>query len=153
MFVHLTEKHLQFDSFLFGRFHDKELEDKLKYVAKWMESHIEDGDNDLKKPVTFTEFGLSSENKDFKPSQRDRFYKTVFDIIYKSAKKKGAGAGSFVWQFFVEGMEEFNDEFGIVPWERPSTYKLITEQSCRLAQLGVMPSQNGQLRKLCLHRH
>ena len=118
-----------------------------------MESHIEDGDNDLKKPVTFTEFGLSSENKDFKPSQRDRFYKTVFDIIYKSAKKKGAGAGSFAWQFFVEGMEEFNDEFGIVPWERPSTYKLITEQSCRLAQLGVMPSQNRQLRKLCLQRH
>lgn len=116
-----------------------------------MRSHIEDGDKELKKPVMFTEFGLSSQNKGFNPAQRDRFYKIVFDLIYKSAKKKGSGAGSFAWQFFVGGMEEYNDEFGIVPWERPSTYKLIIEQSCRLARVEGFPWRSESIKQLCSH--
>ena len=99
----------------------------------------------------FTEFGLSNLNKGFEPSQRDRFYKVIFDILYRSAKKKKSGAGSFVWQFLVGGMEDYNDDFGIVPWERPSTYRLITEQTCRLAAVqGVLPSQKDHLKELCL---
>ncbi|XP_059660931.1 mannan endo-1,4-beta-mannosidase 2-like [Cornus florida] len=126
---------------------------KLKYISKWMASHIEDGDQKLKKPVMFTEFGLSNLNKDFEPSQRDRLYKTVFDAVYKSAKKKGSGAGSFVWQFLIEGMEEYNDDFGVVPWERPSTYQLITGHSCRIAAIqGALVSQKTHLKKLCLRR-
>ncbi|CAK9171085.1 unnamed protein product [Ilex paraguariensis] len=134
-------------------FHVQELEDKLKFVSKWMTSHIEDGDKELKKPVMFTEFGLSNQNRDFEPSQRDRFYKTVFDIIYKSARNEKSGAGSFAWQFLVGGMEEYNDDFGIVPWERRSTYQLITQQSCRLAKIqGVLPWQVGHLKALCSQR-
>ncbi|KAL1821655.1 hypothetical protein ACET3Z_016524 [Daucus carota] len=130
--------------------HVEDLEYKLNFVSRWMHSHIEDGDKELKKPVMFTEFGLSSQNKGFNPAQRDRFYKIVFDLIYESAKKKGSGAGSFAWQFFVGGMEEYNDEFGIVPWERRSTYKLITEQSCRLARIGgALPWQSEYLKKVC----
>ncbi|KAG2323647.1 hypothetical protein Bca4012_059117 [Brassica carinata] len=53
-----------------------------------MLSHIEDGDKELKKPVLFTEFGLSNLNKDNEPSQRDQFYRTIFDVVYKSAKRK-----------------------------------------------------------------
>nr|AYP70955.1 beta-mannosidase 2 [Actinidia deliciosa] len=132
-------------------FHDQELEEKLKYVYNFTVSHIEDGDKELKKPVMFTEFGLSNLNKGFEPSQRDRFYKVIFDILYRSAKKKKSGAGSFVWQFLVGGMEDYNDDFGIVPWERPSTYRLITEQTCRLAAVqGVLPSQKDHLKELCL---
>ncbi|KAF5950169.1 hypothetical protein HYC85_012162 [Camellia sinensis] len=134
-------------------FHDQELEEKLKYVSKWMVSHIEDGDRELKKPVTFTEFGLSNLNKGFKPSQRDQFYKIIYDIMYKSSKRKKSGAGSFVWQFLVGEMEKYNDDFGIVPWERPATYQIITEHSCRLAAIqGVLPSQKDHLKELCLRR-
>ncbi|XP_057953814.1 mannan endo-1,4-beta-mannosidase 2 [Malania oleifera] len=133
-------------------FHEQEFEDKLKYVSKWMKSHIEDGDKELKKPVMFTEFGLSNQNKDFQPPQRDRFYQTVHKIIYKSARKKGSGAGSFIWQFLVGGMEEYNDDFGIVPWERPTTYRIITEHSCRLAGVGGAIQQKGTLKELCLGR-
>ncbi|KAI8009809.1 Mannan endo-1,4-beta-mannosidase 2 [Camellia lanceoleosa] len=134
-------------------FHDQELEEKLKYVSKWMVSHIEDGDKELKKPVTFTEFGLSNLNKGFKPSQRDQFYKIIYDIMYKSSKRKKSGAGSFVWQFLVGEMEKYNDDFGIVPWERPATYQIITEHSCRLAAIqGVLPSQKDHLKELCLRR-
>ncbi|PWA34023.1 Glycoside hydrolase, catalytic domain-containing protein [Artemisia annua] len=62
-------------------FKRKSLKGKLKFVADWMHSHIEDGDQVLKKPVMFTEFGLSDQNKGFDPSQRDQFYKIVFDLI------------------------------------------------------------------------
>ncbi|KAJ9562902.1 hypothetical protein OSB04_008062 [Centaurea solstitialis] len=83
-------------------FKKKSLEGKLKFVGKWMRSHIEDGEQVLKKPVMFTEFGLSDQNKGFEAAQRDEFYKTVFDVIYESAKKKGQGAdrlhGSSLWR-------------------------------------------------------
>ncbi|CAN4087240.1 unnamed protein product [Withania somnifera] len=131
-------------------FQDINLEEKLKFAAKWMFSHIEDGDKELRKPIMFTEFGLSNENEEFEPAQRDRFYKMVLDFIYKSAKRNRSGAGSFFWQFLVEGMELYNDDFGIVPWERPSTYQLISEQSCRLArEHGVLPTQMEHLNDFC----
>lgn len=100
-----------------------------------MNSHIKDGQKELRKPVLFTEFGLSSRNRNFSDAQRDEFYKNVFDLIYKSAMRKGAGSGSFIWQLIEGGMEEFRDEFGIVAGERPSVLRLLKEQSCRLAKL------------------
>lgn len=125
----------------------------LKFAAKWMLSHIEDGDRELKKPVLFTEFGLSNDNDDFEPAQRDRFLKMVLDVLYKSAKRNRSGAGSFFWQFLVENMERFNDEYGIVPWENPSTYRLITEQSCRLAKVqGLLSTQIEHVKNFCASR-
>ncbi|XP_077251052.1 mannan endo-1,4-beta-mannosidase 2-like isoform X2 [Tasmannia lanceolata] len=131
-------------------FLDQELDEKLKYVSKWVISHIDDGNTVLKKPVMFTEFGFSNTNKNFEPSQRDAFYKTIYDIIYESARKNGSGAGALVWQFLVGGMEEYNDDFGIVPWERSATFKLITEQSCQLAAIrnGLVKSK-GNSEELC----
>lgn len=125
------------------------LEDKLEFVRKWVSSHIEDGEKQLKKPVMLTEFGLSSQNKDFDPAQRDRLFKVVYDIIYKSAKKNGSGAGSLLWQLFVEGMDDFHDDFGIIPWRRQSTYDVITGQSCRLALLHQRSNLEGNLKNLC----
>lgn len=117
-----------------------------------MLSHIEDGDKELKRPVMFTEFGLSNLNKDFEQSQRDRYYKTIYDIMYKSAKKGGAGAGAFIWQFLVEGMEEYNDDFGMVPWDNPSLYSLVVRQSCRLAKLQGPTQQQESVKALCMQR-
>ncbi|KAL5997650.1 Mannan endo-1,4-beta-mannosidase 2 [Asimina triloba] len=111
---------------------EQELGDQLKFVYKWIKSHIEDGDNILKKPVLVAEFGLSNKSKNFKPSHRDAFYRSAYDIIYKSAREHRSGAGALPWQFMAADMEECNDDYGIVPWERPSMYTVITEQSCRL---------------------
>lgn len=131
-------------------FKEQELEEKLRYIYKWTVSHIEDCDKDLKKPLMITEFGLSNLNKGYDPSQRDRFYKVIYDAMYRSAKKKKSGAGSFVWQFLVEGMEEYNDDFGIVPWERKSTYQLVAGHSCRLWNIqGAFASQKENLNELC----
>ncbi|KFK35900.1 hypothetical protein AALP_AA4G051000 [Arabis alpina] len=133
-------------------FHNQSFEDKLKFVVKWMQSHIEDGMKELKKPVLFTEFGLSNLNKDYEPSQRDRFYRVIFDVIYKSAKRRKSGAGTLVWQLFMEGMEGFNDEFGIVPHEQDSMYRLMIEQSCRLGKVTGRRKEH-KLRQICSHRH
>jgi mannan endo-1,4-beta-mannosidase len=78
----------------------------IVHLDEWFWSHIEDGHYELNKLV-FTEFGLFNLNKDFQPSQQGRFYKTILDIIYKSAKRKQAGAGALIWRLFVEGMDEF----------------------------------------------
>ncbi|KAK9689882.1 hypothetical protein RND81_09G088000 [Saponaria officinalis] len=126
------------------------LDEKLEFVKKWMSSHIEDAEKQLKKPVILSEFGLSSHSKDFEPSHRDKLIKLVYDITYKSAKRNKAGAGSFIWQFVVKGMEKYNDDFGVIPWEMQSTYNVIVEQSCRLARLRGPSELKGSLRDACL---
>lgn len=111
------------------------VEEKLKFVKQWVASHIEDGDKELGKPVLTTEFGLSRRALGFDPSHRDIFYKAIYDIVYRSAVKGGAGAAAFVWQLAPEGMEEFHDDYSVVPSEHPSLHRLIKVQSCRLAKL------------------
>lgn len=144
--VDFASAHIYPDSWL----HESKFEDKLKYVSKWMVSHLEDGEKELNKPVMFTEFGLSNLSNDFELSQRERFYDRVHSIIYESAKKNGSGAGSFIWQFLVGGMEEYNDDFGIVPWERPSTYQIITKHSCMLARFNKgLIQQKETFKELC----
>ncbi|KAJ0986422.1 hypothetical protein J5N97_004778 [Dioscorea zingiberensis] len=129
--IDFASVHIYADQWLLGA----ELDEKMKYIYKWVISHIEDGDKVLKKPVLLTEFGLSDRNKKFDHSHRDELYKTIFDIMYKSARDKGAGAGALIWQLMVEGMEKFTDDYGIVPGERPSMDKLMKKQSCRLLAL------------------
>ncbi|KAM0933636.1 putative mannan endo-1,4-beta-mannosidase [Dioscorea sansibarensis] len=107
--------------------------EKMKYISKWVRTHIEDCDTELKKPVLFTEFGLSSDHKDYDPAQRHIFYKSIYDAIHNSAKNNGAGAGALIWQFLARGMDKYNDDFGIFPDARQPMYKLIKQQSCRIA--------------------
>ncbi|KAI3988359.1 hypothetical protein MKX01_012148 [Papaver californicum] len=123
--------------------------EKLKYIEKWVVSHIDDGDAILKKPVLFTEFGLSDKNKDFEHSHTDTFYKMIFDIVHKSATDNGAGAGTLVWQLLVEGMNEYNDDL-IIPWNSSSIYRVITQQSCKLATIHKANFQSKKIiQELC----
>ncbi|KAM7275247.1 hypothetical protein ACFE04_017113 [Oxalis oulophora] len=117
--------------------HNMDFETQQKYTAKWIISHVEDGDKVLKKPVMFTEYGLSNLNKNYAPAQREKLYKMILNLMHKSAMKNRSGAGSLVWQLFGDGMEEFNDDFGFVPREWPSLYKLMTEHSCKLDRIQV----------------
>ncbi|XP_020964497.1 mannan endo-1,4-beta-mannosidase 5 isoform X3 [Arachis ipaensis] len=143
--IDFTSVHIYADHW----FHDQSFEDQLKFVSKWMLSHIEDGDNVLNKPVVFSEYGYSEFNKNFSFSDREKMYRRVTDIIYKSAKKNKSGAGALVWQFLVGGMNEFSDEYGMVPWESLSTHSLFIEQSCRLAKLKQLPQQYPSFKDLC----
>ncbi|KAJ1397499.1 Glycoside hydrolase, family 5 [Sesbania bispinosa] len=130
-------------------FHKQEFEVYMKFVSKWMLSHIEDGDNVLKKPVLFSEYGLSDTIKNFSMSDREKMYRTILDITYKSAKKNRSGAGALVWQFLVGGMNEFIDDFGMVPWDRSSAYSIFIEQSCRLAKIKGLAQQEINFKQFC----
>jgi mannan endo-1,4-beta-mannosidase len=44
-------------------FHNQTFEEKLKFVVKWMQSHIEDGLKELKKPVLFTELAYQTRTR------------------------------------------------------------------------------------------
>ncbi|XP_057747388.1 mannan endo-1,4-beta-mannosidase 2-like [Arachis stenosperma] len=130
-------------------FREEVYEDYMKFVSKWMLSHIEDGDKVLNKPVLFSEYGLSDTIKNFSLSNRENMYRVILNIIYKSAKKRRSGAGALVWQFLAGGMTEFLDDFGMVPWERSSTYSLFVEQACRLAKLNGWTQRDMSFKEFC----
>ncbi|KAI3844428.1 hypothetical protein C5167_009063 [Papaver somniferum] len=114
-------------------FKDQTVEDQLAFVRKWVSSHIDDGEKILKKPVLISEFGMSNLNKFYTQTNREQNYKIIFDLMHRSARKKKSGAGAFIWQFLVKGMEAYGDDFGFIPTENPSLYKLIAKHSCKLA--------------------
>lgn len=111
------------------------LQDKVNYLSSWVDSHVNDSQNILKKPVLFLEFGSNLHVKKNGTYERDVLLKVVYDKIYESAKKGQAGAGALLWQLMVGGMEKYHDEFSLVAWDHPSTYKLVVQQSCRLLRL------------------
>lgn len=97
-----------------------------------MDSHVNDSEYILKKPVLFTEVGSHLHVKKQGLYDRDILLKTVYDKIYESAQKGQAGAGAFIWQLLVDGTKQYEDEFSLVAKEHTTTYKLIMQQSCRL---------------------
>jgi mannan endo-1,4-beta-mannosidase len=75
------------------------LDEKLKFVTRWITAHVEDGEKELDKPVLTTEFGLSHTVEGFDHSHRELLYRAVFDTVYESAKRGGrlrvaAGCGA-----------------------------------------------------------
>ncbi|XP_077229818.1 mannan endo-1,4-beta-mannosidase 6-like isoform X3 [Tasmannia lanceolata] len=121
------------------------LEEKANYLLHWMDSHISDGEYVLKKPVLFTEVGFSLQGKKQGLYDRNLLLKIVYDKIYESANKTQAGAGALIWQLLVEGVEQYSDEFSLVAWEHPSTYKLILEQSCRIRHMFEKGEMNRKI--------
>ncbi|GFP96475.1 mannan endo-1 4-beta-mannosidase 6 [Phtheirospermum japonicum] len=114
---------------------EADLEAKVKYLSNWLDTHISDSENVLKKPVLFTELGAPLTIQTGGLYDRDILLKTAYDKIYKSAEKREAGAGVLIWQLLVEGVEEYSDRFSLVASKYPSTYKLILDQSCRLRNM------------------
>ncbi|KAH9605362.1 hypothetical protein KSS87_011741 [Heliosperma pusillum] len=104
---------------------------KMNFASKWIDSHIKDAENVLKKPVVFTEVGSVSNVESQGVYSKIYLFRIVYDKIYESATKGQAGAGAMIWQLLVEDMDEYGDRFSLVAWNHPSIYKLIVKQSCR----------------------
>uniref|UniRef100_A0A0D3GFU3 mannan endo-1,4-beta-mannosidase n=1 Tax=Oryza barthii TaxID=65489 RepID=A0A0D3GFU3_9ORYZ len=113
------------------------LEEKVRYLSNWVDSHLNDSEQILKKPVLFTEVGYlqHSDANSNSTVDRDIILRIVYDKIYDSARKLQAGSGALIWQLMVEGTHMYGDNFSVVARDRPSTYSLITNQSCRLQRL------------------
>jgi mannan endo-1,4-beta-mannosidase len=103
----------------------------------------------LKKPVLFSEVGSRSISGQNGTHDRDILLTVVYDRIYESAKRRGAGSGALIWQLTIEQMQRFRDDFSLVARSNPSTYKLIKHQSCRLLLLFRNESATSKVDQWC----
>uniref|UniRef100_A0A7N0VEI4 mannan endo-1,4-beta-mannosidase n=1 Tax=Kalanchoe fedtschenkoi TaxID=63787 RepID=A0A7N0VEI4_KALFE len=114
---------------------DGSSEAKAKYLSTWMDSHISDGQDILKKPVLFTEVGSSFQGRKLGSPGTELLLETAYDRIYDSATRHGAGSGALVWQLLVKGAEGYSDRYSFIASDHPAIYKMIRHQSCRLLRL------------------
>lgn len=108
---------------------------QLAFLNNWLDSHIQDAQNILRKPLLLTEFGKSSKDSGFNTYQRDQLFNTVYYKIYSSAKRGGVAAGGMFWQLLTEGMDSFRDGYEIILSQSPSTAHIIAQQSYKLYQV------------------
>ncbi|CAL9157371.1 unnamed protein product [Musa hybrid cultivar] len=126
------------------------LEDKVKYLSIWVDSHVNDSEHVLKKPVLFAEVGSQLHVKRNGTYDRNILLKIVYDKVYESAKMGRAGVGALIWQLMVEGVLRFQDQFSLIASEHPSTYDLILQLSCRLRNFLMKKENTSEVEETCL---
>ncbi|XP_010484638.1 PREDICTED: mannan endo-1,4-beta-mannosidase 7-like [Camelina sativa] len=105
---------------------------KMDFLNKWLNAHIQDAQNVLRKPIIVAEFGKSTKKQGYSPAERDIVFNTVYGKIYESAKRGGAAAGGLFWQLLGNGMDNFQDGYGIILNQSSSTVNVIAQQSRKL---------------------
>ncbi|KAF2531528.1 hypothetical protein F2Q70_00031210 [Brassica cretica] len=111
-------------------FVDSNEQSQMEFLNKWLDAHIQDAQNVLHKPIILAEFGKST--KKAGSAQRDAVFNTVYGKIYDSAKRGGAAAGGLFWQLLGNGMDNFQDGYGIILSQSSSTVNVIAQQSRKL---------------------
>ncbi|KAI6688822.1 hypothetical protein NL676_025650 [Syzygium grande] len=111
---------------------------QISFLSNWVNTHIQDAQNVLRKPLLFAEFGISSKDSGYNQNERDHFFDTVYSAIYSSARGGGAAAGSMFWQLLTVGMDSYRDGYEIVLSESPSTASAIAQQSQKLNRIRKM---------------
>ncbi|CAH2054130.1 unnamed protein product [Thlaspi arvense] len=86
---------------------------RLDTLRKWLEGHIEDAQNILKKPLILGEFGKLTSTPGYTLAQRDAVFNATFDTIYASAQKGGSAAGALFWHVISDGMDNLKDSLSI----------------------------------------
>lgn len=105
---------------------------KQKFFNEWVDAHIKDADEILKKPVLFSEFAL------YDHEHRDTLYKSIYEKVHASAVARGAAGGAIAWQLLDEQMAHvWNDGFAVFPAKDFSVMDIMKQQSCRLKALST----------------
>uniref|UniRef100_A0A0D9V3T4 mannan endo-1,4-beta-mannosidase n=1 Tax=Leersia perrieri TaxID=77586 RepID=A0A0D9V3T4_9ORYZ len=104
------------------------------FMGRWLDAHIADAQQVLRKPLLIAEFGKSWKDPGYSSAQRDALYGMVYAKIYASARGGGAAAGGLFWQLMAPGMDSYRDGYEVVFGEAQSasTAGVITTQSRRL---------------------
>lgn len=131
--------------FFMNRLPSSDSESQESFLNNWLNNHIQDAQNILRKPVLFAEFGKSSKTSSY--NQRDQLFNTVYSAIYSSASGGGAAAGGMFWQLFTEGMDSFRDGYEVVFSENPSTAGIIVDQSQKLNKIRKMYARLRNIEK------
>ncbi|KAJ8485860.1 hypothetical protein OPV22_018345 [Ensete ventricosum] len=121
---------------------------QLAFLSNWIDAHIRDARDALRKPLLVTEFGKSSKDPGFSVGQRDALFKTVYSKIYWSARSGGSAAGGFFWQLLSQGMGSYGDGYEVVLSEGSSTARIIALQSRQLRYLGKWYARQRNVAKL-----
>ncbi|XP_023642272.1 mannan endo-1,4-beta-mannosidase 3 isoform X2 [Capsella rubella] len=108
---------------------------RLDFLRKWLEAHIEDAQNVLRKPLIIGEFGKPTNTPGYTQDQRDTVFKATYDTVYESAQKGGAATGAWFWHLISDGMDNFKDSLAIVLSDNSSTVNIISEDSRKLSLL------------------
>ncbi|TQD81945.1 hypothetical protein C1H46_032492 [Malus baccata] len=122
-------------------------EDQVSFLNSWVNDHIHDAQNILKKPVLFAEFGRSLKESGYTINQRDRIFTTVYSGIYSSARGGGPAVGGLFWQLLAQGMDSFQDGYGVVLSDSSSTVGLIAEESQKLTKIRKMYARLRNIEK------
>ncbi|GFP98404.1 mannan endo-1 4-beta-mannosidase 7 [Phtheirospermum japonicum] len=113
-------------------------DDQLSFLKQWHNSHIQDAQTILQKPLLIAEFGKSTNDTGYNTNKRDALFNTVYSAIYSSATTGGAASGGLFWQLLTQGMNTYRDGYEIIFSESPSTARLIAEQSQNLNNIRKM---------------
>ncbi|XP_039113817.1 mannan endo-1,4-beta-mannosidase 1-like [Dioscorea cayenensis subsp. rotundata] len=108
---------------------------QLEYMKNWTESHVQDAGRILKKPILMGEFGKSLKPKGGSIKSRDALMVITYTMILHSARNNGPFAGGLFWQLLDQALGQFQDGYGIVLPEFPSTAALIASHSRTLSNL------------------
>lgn len=118
--------------FIITRLSGSNEQEQLSFMSTWLETHFQDAQYMLQKPLLVTEFGKSWKDSGFRSDERDALFNNVYFKIYSSAKHGGPAAGGLFWQLLVEGMDSFRDGYDIILSQTPSTANIIAQQSRKL---------------------
>ncbi|XP_074573361.1 mannan endo-1,4-beta-mannosidase 1-like [Curcuma longa] len=104
-------------------------ENQTEFLRQYLWSHSDDSMKVLQKPLVLGEFGKSRKDADFSEQMRNAFYSAVYDTVYRIANVSYSLGGGLFWQLFPEGMENYDDGFGIVLPQDPSVGAVVKKHS------------------------
>ncbi|XP_042018975.1 mannan endo-1,4-beta-mannosidase 7-like [Salvia splendens] len=101
-------------------------QNQVSFMSKWLDTHIQDAERVLRKPILIAEFGKS---------WRDMF-------------SGGAAGGGLFWQLLAPGMDNFGDGYEIILSDKrqSSTANLIAQQAlinCTRSESGFGEASKG----------
>ncbi|KAK1362350.1 Mannan endo-1,4-beta-mannosidase [Heracleum sosnowskyi] len=106
---------------------------QLSFTSNWINTHIQDSQTVLGKPMLVAEFGWNKSR--FDANTRDQLLGSVYSGINTSARRGGAAAGGIIWQLLAEGLDSLRDGYETVLKESPSTAGVIVSQSRSITQV------------------
>lgn len=117
-------------------------ETQQTFSDNWINTHIQDTQTILQKPLLVAEFGWKKTG--FDTETREKLLGTVYSDIYLSASCGGVAAGSMFWQLLAEGLDSYRDGYEIVFDESRTTACLISEESQKLIGIREMFARRRQ---------
>ncbi|RWW02146.1 hypothetical protein BHE74_00054776 [Ensete ventricosum] len=121
---------------------------QMAFLQSWIQSHVEDADAVLRKPLLISEFGKSSRLSNCRGDEEAALFTTVYDAIYASARGGGPCRGGIFWHLLsgAQEMEGLRDGYEVVFSESPSLGQIISNQSHRISNLNGGSETKKQLR-------